>query len=105
VRGGVPREVDAVVAQALGDETFARVAPPIESPQAFAATFVPTIARDIVVLGACITVEQSSLPAFFWLWRNRARLWAKRREIQEKKRRRSATSGTGIQDSKLKTDN
>ena len=50
------------------------------------ATCVPTLARDIVVLGACLTVERSSLPAFGWLWRNRRRLWAKRREIREKVR-------------------
>ena len=50
----------------------------------FAATLVPTLARDAVVLGACLTIERSSLPAFTWLWRNRSRLWAKRREIQEK---------------------
>ena len=41
MRGGVPREVDAVVAQALGDETLARAAPPIESPEAFAAALAP----------------------------------------------------------------
>ena len=41
VRGGVPREVDAVVAQTLGDEAFARDAPPIESPEAFAAALAP----------------------------------------------------------------
>jgi len=41
VRGGVPREVDAVVAQTLGDEALARVAPPIESPEAFAAALAP----------------------------------------------------------------
>ena len=45
-------------------------------------TAVPTFARDLVVLGACLTVERSSLPAFGWLWRNRKRLWAKRREIR-----------------------
>ena len=45
-------------------------------------TAVPTFARDLVVLGACLTVERSSLPAFGWLWRNRRRLWAKRREIE-----------------------
>jgi hypothetical protein len=48
------------------------------------ATAVPTLARDLVVLGACLTFERSSLPAFGWLWRNRRRLWAKRREIQAK---------------------
>lgn len=54
----------------------------------FFRTCVPTVARDLVVLAACLTVERSSLPAFSWLWRNRERLWAKRREIQEKTRRR-----------------
>jgi GT2 family glycosyltransferase len=53
----------------------------------FLATLVPTLARDLVVLGACLTVERSSLPAFGWLWKNRKRLWAKRREIREKVRR------------------
>jgi GT2 family glycosyltransferase len=47
-------------------------------------TFVPTFLRDLVVVGACLTVERSSLPAFGWLWRNRTRLWAKRREIRAK---------------------
>ncbi len=47
-------------------------------------TFIPTAARDVVVVGACLTVERSSLPAFGWLWQNRKRLWAKRREIQAK---------------------
>jgi hypothetical protein len=47
----------------------------------FFSTLVPTLARDLVVLGACLTVERSSLPAFGWLWRNRKRLWSKRREI------------------------
>lgn len=54
------------------------------------ATLVPTFARDVVVLAACLTVERSSLPAFGWLWRNRRRLFAKRREIREKVRRRTA---------------
>ena len=52
------------------------------------ATLLPTLARDLVVFGACLTVERSSLPAFSWLWRNRRRLFAKRREIQEKVRLR-----------------
>lgn len=55
-----------------------------ETPGHFAATCVPTLARDCVVLAACLTVERSSLPAFSWLWKNRKRLWAKRREIQRK---------------------
>jgi GT2 family glycosyltransferase len=54
----------------------------------FAATLLPTLARDAVVLAACLTIERSSLPAFSWLWRNRKRLWAKRREIGRMIRRR-----------------
>jgi hypothetical protein len=53
----------------------------------FVATLVPTLARDLLVLGACLTIERSSLPAFGWLWKNRRRLWSKRREIQGKPRR------------------
>ena len=51
---------------------------------------VPTFARDLVVLAACLTIERSSLPAFGWLWKNRRRLWAKRREIQAMVAARSA---------------
>lgn len=50
----------------------------------FFRTLVPTLARDVLVLGACLTVERSSLPAFGWIWANRKRLWAKRREIEKK---------------------
>ncbi len=56
----------------------------------FVKTLVPTLGRDAVVLGACLTVERSSLPAFGWLWRNRRRLWAKRREIQAMVSQRAA---------------
>lgn len=67
-----------------------------QSTPDFATTLLPTLARDLVVLGACLTVERSSLPAFSWLWRNRRRLWAKRGEIQEKIRaRRQALSVEG----------
>jgi eukaryotic-like serine/threonine-protein kinase len=41
VRGGVPREVDEVVAQALGDETLLRGLPEIVSPAEFAAALAP----------------------------------------------------------------
>jgi GT2 family glycosyltransferase len=58
---------------------------------AFWATGLPTLARDAVVLAACLTVERTSLPAFGWLWRNRRRLWAKRQEIQEKVRSRRSS--------------
>jgi GT2 family glycosyltransferase len=59
-----------------------------QSGSDFVSTLLPTLARDAVVLGACLTIERSSLPAFSWLWTNRARLWAKRHEIQEKVRAR-----------------
>jgi len=57
-----------------------------QMPGRLASTLVPTLARDVLVLGACLTVERSSLPAFGWLWKNRRRLRAKRREIREKVR-------------------
>ena len=43
------------------------------------------IARDLIVLGAALTIERSSLPAFRWLWRNRARVLAKRAAIQKRR--------------------
>ncbi|HEX8619055.1 MAG TPA: glycosyltransferase family 2 protein [Thermoanaerobaculia bacterium] len=44
------------------------------------------LARDLVVLAAALTVERSSLPAFPWLWRNRKRVVAKRRAIQQRRK-------------------
>ena len=52
-----------------------------QSGRDFARNLVPTLSRDLVVLGACLTVERTSLPAFSWLWKNRKRLLEKRREI------------------------
>lgn len=43
------------------------------------------LARDLVVLLASLTIERTSLPAFAWLWRNRARVFAKRRAIQRRR--------------------
>ena len=43
-------------------------------------------ARDLVVIGAALTVERTSLPAFRWLWTNRRRILHKRREIQLRRR-------------------
>ena len=42
--------------------------------------------RDFVVLVAALTIERTSLPAFAWLWRNRARVFAKRRAIQSRRK-------------------
>jgi GT2 family glycosyltransferase len=58
-----------------------------QSGRDFARTFVPTLGRDLVVLGACLTVERTSLPAFSWLWKNRKRLLEKRREIRSLRRK------------------
>jgi GT2 family glycosyltransferase len=44
------------------------------------------LARDLVVIAAALTVERTSLPAFGWLWRNRARVFARRRAIQSRRR-------------------
>jgi hypothetical protein len=44
------------------------------------------IARDVVAIGAALTIERTSLPAFGWLWRNRRRILAKRRAIQSRRR-------------------
>ena len=43
------------------------------------------LARDAAVLGAALTIERTSLPAFSWLWKNRASILAKRREIQRRR--------------------
>jgi GT2 family glycosyltransferase len=42
--------------------------------------------RDAVAIGAVLTIERSSLPALAWLWKNRRRILAKRKEIQRRRR-------------------
>jgi GT2 family glycosyltransferase len=44
------------------------------------------LARDLVVVVAALTIERTSLPAFGWLWRNRASIFAKRRAIQRRRK-------------------
>lgn len=44
------------------------------------------LTRDLVTIVAVLTIERSSVPAFGWLWRNRKRIFAKRREIQRRRR-------------------
>lgn len=53
-------------------------------------TLPATLARDLVVLAATISVETSSFPAWIWLLKNRRKILAKRREIQ---RRRTVSDG------------
>lgn len=42
--------------------------------------------RDLVVIVAALTIERTSLPAFGWLWRNRSRVIARRKAIQQRRR-------------------
>ncbi len=44
------------------------------------------IPRDLVTIGAVLTVERSSMPALTWLWRNRRRILEKRRAVQRRRR-------------------
>lgn len=44
------------------------------------------IPRDLVAIAAVLTIERTSLPALAWLWKNRRRVLAKRREIQRRRR-------------------
>jgi GT2 family glycosyltransferase len=44
------------------------------------------LTRDALVVAAALTVERSSFPALVWLWRNRRRILAKRREVQQRRR-------------------
>jgi GT2 family glycosyltransferase len=44
------------------------------------------LARDVVTIAAVLTIERTSLPALAWLWKNRKRIMAKRREIQRRRR-------------------
>ncbi|HXH39937.1 MAG TPA: glycosyltransferase family 2 protein, partial [Thermoanaerobaculia bacterium] len=41
--------------------------------------------RDLIAIGATLTIERSSLPAFTWLWKNRRRIMEKRRAIQSRR--------------------
>jgi GT2 family glycosyltransferase len=43
------------------------------------------LGRDLTVALATLTVERTSLPAWRWLWRNRARVMRKREEIQRRR--------------------
>jgi GT2 family glycosyltransferase len=43
------------------------------------------LARDVVAIAAVLTIERSSLPALPWLWKNRRRIMAKRRDVQRRR--------------------
>jgi GT2 family glycosyltransferase len=42
--------------------------------------------RDFVTIAAVLTIERTSMPALRWLWTNRKRILAKRREIQRRRK-------------------
>jgi GT2 family glycosyltransferase len=42
--------------------------------------------RDLMTIAAVMTIERMSFPALVWLWNNRARILAKRREVQQRRR-------------------
>ena len=44
------------------------------------------LTRDLIVIGAALTIERSSLPGLAWVWKNRKRVLAKRREIQRRRK-------------------
>jgi GT2 family glycosyltransferase len=50
---------------------------------------VRSVVRDVMVIGACLTVERSSLPGLTWVLRNARRHWRHRREIMKRRRVRS----------------
>ncbi|MDX1583923.1 MAG: glycosyltransferase family 2 protein, partial [Thermoanaerobaculia bacterium] len=54
-------------------------------PHLFLRTLPRTLVRDLVVLGATMTVERTSFPAWGWLFRNLGRTLEKRREIQRRR--------------------
>jgi GT2 family glycosyltransferase len=56
------------------------------TPDLYRRNWVSITGRDIVVLGACLLHETSSLKAFTYLARNWRRVWAKRQEIMKRRK-------------------
>lgn len=48
----------------------------------FWRTLLPALGRDLLALGYALLAEQTSLPAYSWLWRNRRRLLERRRLLR-----------------------
>lgn len=44
------------------------------------------LSRDLLVVGAALTVERTSFPALVWLWQHRSRVLRKRRLVQQGRR-------------------
>jgi GT2 family glycosyltransferase len=56
------------------------------TPDLYRRNWWSITSRDLVVLGACLIKETSSLKAFGYVIRNYRRVWAKRREIMRRRR-------------------
>ena len=56
------------------------------TPQLYRRNWLSITGRDLVVLGACLLHEHTSLRAFVYVARNWKRVWAKRREIMNRRR-------------------
>jgi GT2 family glycosyltransferase len=56
------------------------------TPHLYRRNWLSITGRDLVVVGACLLHEHTSLRAFFYLARNWRRVWAKRREIMKRRR-------------------
>ena len=56
------------------------------TPDLYRRNWLSITGRDLVVVGACILHEHSSLKAFVYLARNWKRVWAKRQEIMRRRR-------------------
>jgi GT2 family glycosyltransferase len=56
------------------------------TPDLYRRNWISITGRDIVVLGACLLNERSSLKAFSYLVQNWRRVWAKRDEIMKRRK-------------------
>ena len=56
------------------------------TPDLYRRNWLSITGRDLVVLGACLLHEHTSLKAFAYLARNWRRVWVKRREIMKRRR-------------------
>jgi GT2 family glycosyltransferase len=56
------------------------------TPDLYRRNWISITGRDLVVLGACLLNERSSLKAFAYLAQNWRRVWAKRHEIMKRRK-------------------
>ena len=56
------------------------------TPELYRRNWLSITARDLVVVGACLLHEHTSLKAFLYLARNWKRVWAKRQEIMKRRK-------------------